>query len=96
MEPETRGDPVQPLVWTTKSTGNLAGELGRAGRPVSADTVGRLLKGVWADGLGEERRQGGGRHRYVAFEDLPTPKRVMRLPWALRNSGASGWVPSAR
>jgi len=27
---------------------------------------------------------------------VPTPKRVMRLPWALRNSGASGWVPSAR
>ena len=44
VEPETRGDPMQPLVWTTKSTGNLAGELGRAGRPVSADTVGRLLK----------------------------------------------------
>ena len=43
-EPETRGDPMQPLVWTTKSTGTLAGELGRAGRPVSADTVGRLLK----------------------------------------------------
>ena len=44
VEPETRGDPMQPLVWTTKLTGNLAGELGRAGRPVSADTVGRLLK----------------------------------------------------
>src|SRR5260370_23718364 len=44
VEPETRGDPMQPLVWTTKSTGNLAGELGKAGRPVSADTVGRLLK----------------------------------------------------
>ena len=27
---------------------------------------------------------------------VPAPKRVMRLPWALRNSGASGWVPSAR
>ena len=45
VEPETRGDPMQPLVWTTKSTGNLAGELGKAGRPVSADTVGRLLRG---------------------------------------------------
>ena len=33
---------MQPLVWTTKSTGNLAGELGRAGRPVSADTVATL------------------------------------------------------
>jgi len=44
VEPETRGDPMRPLVWTTKSAGNLAGELGRAGRPVSAGTVGRLLK----------------------------------------------------
>ena len=24
VEPETRGDLMQPLVWTTKSTGNLA------------------------------------------------------------------------
>ena len=27
---------------------------------------------------------------------VPTPKRVMRSPWAFRNSGASGWAPSAR
>ena len=45
VEPETRGDPMQPLRWTTKSTGNLADELAGAGHAVSADTVGRLLKG---------------------------------------------------
>ena len=42
--PGTRGDPESPLRWTTKSTEKLAGELASAGHPVSADTVGRLLK----------------------------------------------------
>jgi len=32
---------------------------------------GRVAKGVRADGLSGERRQSGGRHRYVAFEDRP-------------------------
>jgi len=40
VEPETRGDPVHPLLWTTKSTGNLAGELGRRG--------GRSARTPWA------------------------------------------------
>ena len=30
-----------------------------------------MAKGVRADGLSGERRQGGGRRRYVAFEDRP-------------------------
>ena len=42
--PGTRGDPESPLRWTTKLTEKLAGELASAGHPVSADTVGRLLK----------------------------------------------------
>ena len=32
---------------------------------------GRVAEGVRADGLGGERRQSGGRRRYVAFEDRP-------------------------
>ena len=32
---------------------------------------GRVAESVRADGLGGERRQGGGRHRSVAFEDRP-------------------------
>ena len=63
MEPETRGDPVQPLVWTAKPTGHLAGELGRAGWPVSADTVGRRLKDRLGYGLqgGAKTLEGGQR-----------------------------------
>ena len=44
VEPDERGDPESPLRWTTKSLRHLAEELTRQGHPVSAPTVGRLLK----------------------------------------------------
>src|SRR5689334_12085411 len=44
VEPEERGDPMSPLRWTTKSLRHLAEELSRSGHPVSAPSVGRLLK----------------------------------------------------
>jgi hypothetical protein len=44
VEPDERGDPVSPLRWTVKSLRTLAGELTRQGHPVSAPTVGRLLR----------------------------------------------------
>ena len=44
VEPGSRGDPMSPLRWTTKSTRNLAGELTRQGYRISADTVGDLLR----------------------------------------------------
>ncbi|MBO0875943.1 MAG: ISAzo13 family transposase [Pseudonocardia sp.] len=44
VEPDERGDPTSPLRWTVKSLRNLAEELTRQGHPVSAPTVGRLLK----------------------------------------------------
>jgi len=44
VDPDTRGDPVSPLVWTTKSTRHLAGELTRLGHPVSDRTVARMLR----------------------------------------------------
>jgi transposase len=43
VEPETRGDPMTRLRWTTKSTRNLAEELTAAGHRVSHRSVGRLL-----------------------------------------------------
>jgi hypothetical protein len=39
----TRGDPEAPLLYVSKSTANIAEELGRTGHPVSASTVGREL-----------------------------------------------------
>ncbi|MGH8334584.1 MAG: ISAzo13 family transposase, partial [Pseudomonas sp.] len=47
VEPGSRGDPMSPLRWTCKSTSHLASELTRQGHPISAWTVGSLLR---ADG----------------------------------------------
>ncbi len=44
VDPETRGDPMSLLVWTTKSTKNLAGALTEMGHPVSDRTVARMLR----------------------------------------------------
>ncbi len=44
IDPATRGDPQSPLRWTCKSTTRLATELTKQGHPVSASTVGRLLR----------------------------------------------------
>lgn len=46
VEPGTRGDPMSPLRWTTKSTRNLAAELGRVGFTCSYAVVGSLLKSM--------------------------------------------------
>jgi hypothetical protein len=43
VDPETRGDPMSLLVWTTKSTRNLADALTQAGHRVSDRTVARML-----------------------------------------------------
>jgi hypothetical protein len=45
VKPETRGDPMTRLRWTTKSTRTLADELTRQGHQVSHHSVGRLLTG---------------------------------------------------
>src|SRR3954462_14404820 len=44
VEPDERGDPMSPLRWTTKSLRHLAQELAGQGHPVSAPTVGGLLR----------------------------------------------------
>jgi hypothetical protein len=44
VDPETRGDPMSRLRWTTKSTVRLAGELSAQGHEVGPNTVARLLK----------------------------------------------------
>jgi Rhodopirellula transposase DDE domain len=43
VDPETRGDPMSPLRWTSKSTEKLAQELTSLGHPISAKSVARLL-----------------------------------------------------
>ena len=43
LESSTRGDPQSPLLWTCKSTRNLAADLVRQGHQISHDSVSRLL-----------------------------------------------------
>jgi Rhodopirellula transposase DDE domain len=43
VDPATRGDPMSPLLWTCKSTRNLADALTAMGHDLSHQTVGRLL-----------------------------------------------------
>ncbi len=44
VQPHTKGDPMSPLRWSSKSTYKLAEELQLSGYDVNAKTVGRLLK----------------------------------------------------
>lgn len=44
VEPSTRGDPMSPLRWCSKSTAHLAQALSEKGFELSAPTVARLLK----------------------------------------------------
>jgi len=44
VHPDTRGNPMSLLRWTSKSTAKLARDLVRQGFQVSEDTVGRILK----------------------------------------------------
>src|SRR5690349_23260149 len=44
VKPSERGDPMSPLRWTTESTRSLADTLTRQGHPVSAVTVGVMLR----------------------------------------------------
>ena len=43
LEPATRGDPVRPLLWVSKSHDKLAAALQKAGHKISASSVRRLL-----------------------------------------------------
>jgi hypothetical protein len=44
IESTTRGDPMTPLCWTTKSTYKLAYELTKSGHPISPRSVSKILK----------------------------------------------------
>jgi transposase len=44
VDPATRGDPMSPLRWTSKSTAKLAEELRRQGFTISARTVASMLQ----------------------------------------------------
>jgi hypothetical protein len=70
-----RGDPVSPLLWTTKSVKRLAGEMAAAGRPCSPQTCWRMLKDAGFAMQSNSRAAEGRRHpdrdaqfRYIAAQ----------------------------
>jgi hypothetical protein len=62
VEPNARGDPMSPLRWTTKSLRHLATELTEQGHPVSAPTVGRLLRQAGFSLQGTAKTLEGSQH----------------------------------
>ena len=75
VDPETRGDPMSLLVWTTKSTRNLAGALTAVGHPVSDRTVARMLASLGFSLQGNAKVTEGSQHadrdaqfRYLAAQ----------------------------
>jgi len=44
VDPATRGDPMMPLRWVSKSRKNIKKELDKQGHVVSKDTIGKILK----------------------------------------------------
>jgi transposase len=70
LEPATRGHPESPLLWTCKSTANLAEQLQRENHPVSDRTVAALLKEAGYSLQGNRKTKEGSAHpdRNAQFE----------------------------
>jgi hypothetical protein len=80
LEATTRGDPQSPLLWTSKSTRHLAGELSRRGHPVSHTTVAALLEDLGYRLQANRKTKEGARHpdRDAQFEHIN--RQVRRFP----------------
>jgi len=62
VEPTTRGDPMNPLRWTMKSTRALSRELGRMGLRAGHTAVGRLLREMGYSLQGTRKTREGSSH----------------------------------
>src|SRR5215203_3161541 len=62
IEPTTRGSPMDPLRWTTKSTTRLAGELREQGYAVSASPVRGMLRELGYSLQGNRKTREGRQH----------------------------------
>ena len=111
VDPETRGDPMSPLCWTTKSTAHLAGEL--TGRSCgSARTVARLLAGAGYRLQGNVKTVEGKQHpdrdaqfRYINAQVTPfqadgnpaiSVDAKKKEKVGNFNNGGAEWAPAGR
>ena len=63
VEPETAGDPVTGQLWVRSSLRSLRDRLEAVGHPVSAPTVGRLLKDLdYALHVNAKKREASSNH----------------------------------
>jgi hypothetical protein len=74
VEPVTRGDPMQPLLWTTRSLRNLVKEPAKKGHKVCPTVVGNLLRGMGYSLQANSKTREGGKHidRDAQFRYLNT------------------------
>jgi hypothetical protein len=75
VNPETRGNPMSFLRWTSKSTAKLASELVRQGFKVTDDTVGRILRSLGYSLQAPAKEKEGASHpdrdaQFVYLNDL--------------------------
>src|SRR3974377_1281982 len=70
----TRGDPTQPLLWTSRSLGNLVDELAKTGHKVCPTVVGNLLRGIGYSLQANRKTKEGSRHndRDAQFQYINT------------------------
>jgi mRNA-degrading endonuclease toxin of MazEF toxin-antitoxin module len=70
VAPATRGDPMSPLLWTCKSTRQLAKALGEQGHAVSHQTVATLLRHIGYNPQVNRKTREGSSHpdRNAQFE----------------------------
>jgi hypothetical protein len=74
VEPGTRGDPMQPLLWTTRSLRNLVTELAAKGHRVCPTVVGDLLRGMGYSLQANSKTREGDQHidRDAQFQYINT------------------------
>jgi hypothetical protein len=84
IDPATRGDPMSPLRWTSKSTRHLAAALTRSGHAISHETAAQLLRVLGYSLQGTSRTLEGAQHpdRNHQFEYISRlTKRYLRGGW---------------
>jgi hypothetical protein len=78
VEAVTRGDPMRPLLWTTRSLRNLVNELAKKGHTVCPTVVGDVLRGIGYSLQANSKTREGSRHidRDAQFQYINTQATV--------------------
>ncbi|MHB8190850.1 MAG: ISAzo13-like element transposase-related protein [Ferrimicrobium sp.] len=91
VDPATRGDPMSPLRWTTKSTLSLAEALSASGHPVSDQTVASLLRDAGYSLQANAKVREGRWHldrdaQFCHIHDRVGGSCTAKIPWSVSTS----------